>query len=202
MNIPSYLTIDIDYWYKNTFPVKFLERIKELNVPIAVAVHHHELLPHMNRFKHCRRLINIDYHADVCGNPDNNIELECGTWGNFVDWRIQEDTAFTWCYPTNECVVGKTNEEGCWCDINPDENPFFRHNPRKLCGWDKVSRRRLPVLKREELHNIIAIGICLSPDYLYPTDISQWTNQLYDWTKRNKFRNYTSKDEWDYWKAY
>ena len=198
---PTYLSVDLDNWMNREFPSNFLNKIKKLEVPVAVSVHHHELLPHMNYFKQCRRLINVDMHADICGNcvPNN---LNCGTWGNFVRWRNQKDTSFIWCYPEPTCVKGRTNWDGCWCDSEPNTNPFFCKSPQELCGWGKVSRRRIPILRQEELNNIAAVGICLSPDYLYPHNIFEWTNLFLDWINHIECKIYSSKKEWNYWKTY
>lgn len=201
MNELTYLSVDIDNWANEEFPFKFLDRIKDLKVPIAVSVHHHELLGHINKFRQCRRLVNIDMHADVCGDCTDD-DLNCGTWGNFVTWRKRKDTSFVWSYPDPTCVIGKTNWTGCWCDDRPESNPFFKKNPRDFCGWEKVLRRHAPILKRDELNNIIAVGICLSPDYLHSRNITEWTNQFLGWIKKTDCKVYSSKSEWKRWREY
>lgn len=184
----TYLSIDLDYW--TVFPERFLNKIIRLNVPTAVSVEHHHLLPHVNQFTECTRLINIDHHADLCGNLPEEEELCDGTWGCRVEWRHKESSSFLWSYPEAECVTGKTNTEGSWCDNDPDDNPFFSRRPYDLCDWSFVSRRKAPMLTRSELASVVAVGICVSPDYLVRENIDTWSKRLFALADKHKLEIY------------
>jgi hypothetical protein len=204
MNTPTYLTVDLDYWAEESeFPFKFLNRIKNMKVPVAVAVHHHDLIDHMNKFRQCRRLVNIDTHADICGDcGPTALKLECGTWGNFIKWGKKKGSSFIWSYPDVMCVQGRTNETGMWCDIDGADNPFFRDDPREVCGWTKVMRRSRPFLTHDERHNLVAVGVCLSPDYLHIRDIPSWAQQFRKWGTYNHYHMCSPDKEWKRWEEF
>ena len=193
----TYLTIDLDYW--KVFPESFLLPIFELNIPIAVAIHHHHLLPHMNKFSNCSRLINIDHHVDLCGNMEKDEVVNCGTWGSRVTWRNKKRSSFLWVHPSEKCLQGKTNMDGgCWCDNEDSDNPFFSKTPSKLCGWSKVSTRMAPIITCHELESVVAVGICVSPDFLDKRAMGYtWTKQLLDMANRYKAEICEDHCQWE-----
>jgi len=193
---PTYLSIDLDYW--KVFPEQFINKIVRLNVPTAVAIEHHHLLPHVNKFTECTRLVNIDQHADLCGNLPKDEKVCDGTWGCRVSWREKESSTFVWSYPDASSVTGRTNMESLgWCDNAPEDNPFFSRTPSNLCEWSFVSRRRLPLLTRNELNSVVAVGICISPTFLKDKNVATWTKKIFDLAKKHKFKRYDPKWLWD-----
>jgi hypothetical protein len=193
MQNSTYLSIDLDYWKE--FPAEFLKKIVSLRVPTAISIEHHKLLPHINQHSQCSRIINVDTHADICGNVPRYEKVNCGTWANFVRWPHK--LSYIWSYPENICVRGRTNTEGCWCDVMPEENPFFSKHPCPLCGWESVSRRINPTLKKNELDSVAAVGICVSPYYLPSNDaIQKWTKALLDIAYENNFEIYEAPRTW------
>jgi hypothetical protein len=192
----TYLSIDLDYW--KVFPELFINKIVQLNVPTAVAIEHHHLLPHVNQFKECTRLVNIDQHADLCGNLPDDEEVCDGTWGCRVNWRHKDESTFIWSYPHASSVKGRTNIDSLgWCDNEASDNPFFSRNPSDLCDWSYVSRRRLPLLTRKELNSVVAVGISISPLFLKDKDVVSWSKIIFELAKKHGFKNYNPKWKWN-----
>lgn len=183
-----YLSIDADYW-NGLFPYhgwaicqkeylklecsirNTLLKLKQLHVPVKVKKDHHELLEHMNGFKF-DALVNIDYHADLCdGIPETGSldNFNCGTWGNYISMEIKERGTFIWVYSADDSVFGRCNSDGSkgYCNDNPRKNPFLTKDSANICGWKKTKqvKRRLP---KNLWDNIVAAGICYSPDYTDP----------------------------------
>ena len=113
MKNSTYLSIDLDFW--NFLDIKecrsFMYEIKATGLPVTLVDDHADLLGHINRRK-CSRVINIDYHSDICNNFDKRPHkkqfykekdglllpvLNCGTWANWINSR----ESFTWLYPPN-----------------------------------------------------------------------------------------------------
>ena len=211
MGMDTYLSIDLDFWTSERlfpdedgehvfgeFPSLFLEKVALLKRPVAVAVHHHHILEHINSFPQCSKLVNIDCHSDLCGNIEMNDDVECGTWGNYVEWRTKESSHFSWWHPSSQCSQGKCNTDGgCWCNLLPQENPFFSKNPRKLCGWGKVSRKRMGLFRDADLKGIAAVGICLSPDYLNRPEVLPFRQRLLAFANKHGAEIIGDDEEWD-----
>ena len=157
-----YLSIDLDYWKTGRRPEQFLNRVKALRKPIKVTEEHHDLLSHMNSFSYdC--LINIDWHSDLCENiPDFPI-LKDGTWANHI--RAGNRNQFIWIYPSYSCVEGRDNSSSTgYCNALGKYNPFLVRDPLKVCGWNRVNKRKR-FITEEEMSQVIGVGICLSPAY-------------------------------------
>ena len=157
-----YLSIDIDYWKTGAAPERFLEKVIRLRKPIKVTKDHHELLGHMNSFSYdC--LINIDWHSDLVENIPYLPHLNLGTWGNFI--RKENRNHFIWIYPAASCVEGRDNWSSTgYCNAEAKYNPFLVRNTKKVCGWERVSKRRR-FITEGEMREVVGVGICYSPDY-------------------------------------
>jgi len=164
LNDPTYISVDLDYWKK--FPGRFIWRMINLGKPIAVSYHHHALLRHMNSFSFSR-LVNIDCHSDMCEghlSGQTPVPLVDGSWANFV--KASNMGEFIWVYPNDDCVNGESNNDhSCFCNSDPDRNPFLVDDPEPICGWEKLRCRKRPFLTKDEEKSAVAVGICLSPEY-------------------------------------
>ena len=157
-----YLSIDLDYWKGSRKPERFLNRVISLRRPVAVRREHHELLGHMNRYSYdC--LINIDWHSDLV---ENDMKLPClddGTWGNHI--RAKNRNHYLWIYPSDSCVAGPDNMSSTgYCNAWANKNPFLVRNPKQVCGWERVSKRKQFITERE-MDEVVAVGICYSPSF-------------------------------------
>ena len=141
-----FLSIDLDYFRTGTEPERFLNRVIKLRKPIEIVKDHHELLNHMNSFSYdC--LINIDWHSDLVENLPKMPPFDCGTWGNFI--KESNRNHFIWIYPAQSCVAGRDNSSSTgYCNAWADYNPFLVRNTKKVCGWERVSKRRKFITKR------------------------------------------------------
>ena len=67
----TYLSVDLDFW--NFLDLKdcrnFMKEVKATNLPITLVDDHADLLKRINKRK-CSKIINIDYHSDICNNFD------------------------------------------------------------------------------------------------------------------------------------
>lgn len=162
------LSVDLDFWRESRKPAKeFFKSLFESGLKICVSVDHHDLLPFVNSFPECRKLINIDYHSDICPDQTAREEgLTCGDWVNFVDWPRKEE--YIWIYPSEKCAAnyekGNTGTYSGWCHA-PDEDPFKKGETE----WEKCTTV-LRLIPRDILKEICSIAICLSPDYFYKGD--------------------------------
>ena len=87
---------------------------------------------------------------------------------------------------------------GCWCDNEDSDNPFFSKTPSKLCGWSEVSTRMAPVITCHELESVVAVGICVSPDFLDKRVMGYtWTKQLLDMANRYKAEKCEDHCQWE-----
>jgi hypothetical protein len=169
-----YLSIDADFWNGiDTTPLiasmeQMLLRVKQLKVPILFAENHEQLLMHMNWFDY-ETLVNVDYHSDLLNNSpdrDPHMDLNCGTWGNFVKKEIREYGQFVWVYPRSKC---RTVNEGYVHDFR-SINPFHRRageESLRVSGWyeaREIHQHIPPIVWKTTL----AVGICESPSYCYP----------------------------------
>jgi hypothetical protein len=157
-----YLSIDLDYWRRipeRRFAVNFFKkvqaRVKLARLPVLVALHHHHLIDDINsRCEWLDRVINVDYHSDIVDrHPGEPLELNEGTWANFVYFR--GDSTFEWRYPEANCL--KEREGYCHHNANPFKKP-------KVCGWKRAIHRQ--GLGHIQWDNIHAVGIVLSPGWL------------------------------------
>lgn len=198
-DLPTYLSIDLDYWTE--FPTAFMDKVASLNVPTAIAIEHHRLIHHINSFD-CVRLVNVDTHSDLCGGSEPGEPVEDGTWGAFVSWRDHPKSSFVWSYPLAACVLGRTNQTGTWCDNEPELNPFFKRDPKPLCGWSKTSRRISPIVSKMEWHSIKAVGICLSPAFLPDHMVPVFARKLLNLAKKHKFKLVDKAPALSLWRNY
>jgi len=181
-----YLSIDADYWNGLHIYDFELERsirdtllkVKQLRVPVQVEKDHHELLDHIDKFKF-NALVNMDYHADLTnGIPETGTldDLNCGSWGNYIDMEVKSNGTFIWVYSDDDSVRGRCNEDsGGYCNDYGEENPFLTKDPANICGWKKTRKvkRRLP---KDLWGNVVAAGICFSPDYTDPDILPTFKN--------------------------
>lgn len=153
MNANRYISIDVDFWIKDT---KALTRSlmslmdNKGDIPIVAVMNHQQLLPHVNKAD-ARHLINIDYHSDL-----NNItvkELHCGSWVSYVTWR--REGRYTWIRPERDPSRGRCESIGPrwnsftdWKSTRSLIEPPAKFNPSKL------------------LHNCVGIGLCMSPAFI------------------------------------
>lgn len=152
----TYLSIDLDYWRWDDADSKqvrrFFRRVWALGLKVTVAIHHHHLLSSINRAsRHLQQVINIDYHSDIA-EEDNKLDLNEGTWANFVDHR--ERMTFDWRYPEEGCLDCSTG----YC--HAFNNPFKVDCTR----WGSVVKHN--GLVRIPWQRIRAVGVCISPTWL------------------------------------
>ena len=165
----TYLSIDFDYWSFGTAEnyqhmINYSKLILE-NVPqIDFVVHHRDIIKYINSGNY-DKIINVDYHADLCDCFNNKkregIKLNDGTWGNFIKDRSNKE--FLWIYPDKSCYHPfDLFRSAGRCDSK--KNPFGR-NCKEICGYQKASTsyRKLP--KEKELKTIERAGFCFSPKW-------------------------------------
>jgi len=162
----SYLSIDLDYWENPLKMERYLRKVLKIFPQAKIFRHHHLMLKDINKIEP-DRIVNVDYHTDLASSRDprrDRIELNEGTWGNFVKGSREE---FLWVYPFTACTRGKNNRDDDftgWCHGEGNPNPFFTKNPFPICQWRRTRRRkgRLPNPK-----NFVAAAISLSPQYTH-----------------------------------
>ncbi len=164
----TYLSIDIDYWNGLSIQsiLRFFENLLALSCPLLLVNDHHSLLHDMNQ-SDCDTLINVDYHSDVSDQPDT---LNCGTWGNFVNW--QHRGTFVWRYPSKECV--RYGGWGGYC--HEKHNPF----EEPITQWAKIRKQQgICHLPWSTIHRI---GVAWSLDWLHDNHLGQladqWANSI------------------------
>jgi hypothetical protein len=142
----SYLSVDLDFFNgRRDFDV--LSFAKHLaGKKLFLAKYHHELLPHINE-RDYGRLINVDFHSDVCG--ETPYPLNEGNWVNYVTWK--RGGWYTWRYPCRKLTLDN------YCHEKID--PFTEGGS----GWGKITKNCgcdlfWPGVER--------VGICLSPDWV------------------------------------
>jgi hypothetical protein len=153
MSNPTYLSIDIDFWFDAETAENAITNILD-NIPkkastIAV-MNHQQLLKAVNESK-ASTLVNIDTHSDFAGKAVT--DLNCGTWVAYVNWR--KEGKYIW-YRS-----GVTDEEGR-CDWNgdawnSDSDWKSSRTAHRGQGYD--------FSKSLDLKNVVGVGICLSPDF-------------------------------------
>lgn len=112
-----------------------LERITDLakktNIPLHAVTNHQQMLGAVNNSQ-AERLVNIDFHSDLCCVDSNLHEINCGTWINYITWR--SEGKYLW-------IHSGTAEEGD-CGGLYDTVAKFRDDsdvtPAQLTGWQDV----------------------------------------------------------------
>ena len=155
-----YLSIDLDYWWEepDTYEAdKFFDRVfkvaakKKLKIPLVGS--HEKLLPYINR-SGCSTICNVDYHSDIVADNDANLQLDCGTWGNFV--KHKQDKKFIWICP-DISICGYYGYGYChWIEKDDPFKPD-RTKYQSVTKCDKLSR-----IKWNEVE---AIGVCASVEW-------------------------------------
>jgi hypothetical protein len=141
----TYLSIDLDYFNdRDNSMLGFFAKVFSMNKPIHVQRYHHELLPDIDA-SGCEKLINIDFHSDVC---DPWYGLNEGTWVNFVQWRAAG--CYEWRYPGKVTAANYCHQDG--------ENPFVEQPE-----WASLTMKRGLAISWA---GITHIGVCLSPDWV------------------------------------
>ena len=160
----SYLTIDVDFWLGaerrasvETLSHLFTVLLWALKQDNALAVtHHHQILKHANAFP-ADRLINIDYHSDVCTWAeweDGLGNLNSGTWGAFIEWRQKAEFLWLRSIPDTNSI-GNCNEPHLW---------------NGKLDWKKASTKylvpnRLTLNQLEKMGPFTGVSVALSPDW-------------------------------------
>lgn len=155
----TYLSIDLDYWNIRNAPLdafKTLDTVFQKFESVPVVVHHHQLLPHINKSE-AQRLINLDEHDDTCP-PASGKELKdpdylCASWVNNVRWRKGGD--YIWAPPKNlsRCIGGH------WDPDHDLSNGYIFKPEWKTIRLDKN-------LTSICWDDVVAAGIAISPDWL------------------------------------
>jgi hypothetical protein len=163
----TYLSIDLDFW--NFLDLKncknFMKEVKATNLPITLVDDHADLLKHINK-RECSKVINIDYHTDICNNFDTPPHskryykekdglllpsLNCGTWANWVNNR----ESYTWLYPPNVAF----DSAYCHFPVCDKFNPFV--NP-SIAAWKDCTKRVARDIPSWVFNNVVEIGIACS----------------------------------------
>jgi hypothetical protein len=178
-----YLSIDLDYWrHAEVFRgerevLRFFRRVFSLDTTIAVAVHHHHLLEHINSCHDLTEVVNVDFHSDLADMSDT-LDVNEGSWANFV--RDRSRMTFTWRYPGSECITSSYGVAPGYCHLG--QNPF---EVPEATDWRRVRMRH--GLARVPWSRVCAVGVCLSPGWIgdlstiyYPMD----KLHLYEWYAR------------------
>lgn len=160
----TYLSIDIDYW--NDRPrgmIPYLNKVykdcQKRRIPLVVIKNHQQALPLVNK-SGAERLINIDFHTDLCGEYID--QLNCGTWVNYVKWQRKGE--YLWIHPgknTNRGECGAVDLFSGNGRVARKKNEGFYY-----IKWKSVRHqtRRLPT---PSFLNLTGVSICISPSYSY-----------------------------------
>ena len=150
----TYLSVDLDYWGRHKFDGMraFVSKAMKLAVPKCLVYSHEMMLDHINSFEF-DRLINVDYHSDLC-SPGKGLQLEDGTWAAFV--KEENRKLFEWRMPSyHDCVV---RELGL-CDA---DKPRLLKEPEKT-NWSAIRFRR--GVRDIPWEDVLAVGFCPSFEY-------------------------------------
>lgn len=153
MNSKHYLSIDIDFWTKDT--TAMVNALMDLmnkrgRVPIIAVMNHQQLLPHVDKSR-ARHLINVDYHSDL--HNISTKELHCGSWVAYVKWRA--NGKYTWIRPEKDQSQGRCESLGArW-------NSFT--DWRQSCSLIRSVHAFRP---SKLLPNCSGIGLCMSPAFI------------------------------------
>jgi len=176
-----YWSIDLDFW-KNTqerssFSLSFFDDILRMNVPLCVVGTHHNMLRDIKRFDF-DTIINTDFHSDLATYEYNHCmpPFNEGTWGNYIAHK--RDKTFIWHYPN---YLACCKQGMGYCQGTDFPNPF--NGNTKLCGYKRVIKReQCKPLNKDG--TIIAIGICISPNWSQTNHVIRFEQ----WMKDNHVR--------------
>lgn len=156
----TYLSIDLDYFNKAPFDPWLLATAFSLGLPTTLCVDHHDILPHLDEISRQRmsaglppidKVVNLDYHSDLLSAPE---PLHCGNWVNFVPFR--DSASYLWILPR----LNDYHLRWGYCHVG--ENPFI--DTRRLTGWLAADKQE--GYFSDLFADVVAIGICVSPNYL------------------------------------
>ena len=202
----TYLTIDLDFWNNRDLDTKWLNTIATLPVTKYAVEHHHHIIPHVNAVN-TKRIINVDYHADICDDlPD--MKLECGTWGNYISWA--EQGKFLWIYPNEDCAnseyYNNRYQNGrykpCYGHgtCHSRNSPFSKRKQYNKWPLGKCIRRLEPV-PNLDLKRIAYVSFCTSPDFRHSELQEPWDEFIKDnnipWIKTSKEIIIPTLDQWN-----
>lgn len=161
----SYLSVDLDYWIlerDDASSLRFFERIFWSDVQIDFVESHEELLEFVN-LKNYGKLINVDWHSDLVEASCSHLELEEGSWVNYVDWKASG--AYEWIYP---CDVRWSFSSG---------NCYHKEDPFRdgLCDWGSVSRS--PNLEID-FGEVERVGVSFSPNWVNVLSVQRVLKEL------------------------
>ena len=158
-----HLSIDLDYWNINTKPdcLSYVSKVLSLKRPTTVYTQHHLILRNVRAMYD--RVVNIDYHSDICelhqGWP------ECGSWANYFPGR--QNAYYEWRLPDRrECIglgEGLCHRSRSW---RYSDNPFVNVAEHKWRGL-----KHCVGLKGIRLGEVEDVSIVLSPEYCIPEAI-------------------------------
>ena len=155
----TYLTVDLDYWFDTRddgFP--FIKELYELRRPITVFTQHQLVLKDIT--KQYRKVINVDYHADLCESGQN--WPNCGTWGNRVFGRHEAE--FVWIYPCRYSCIERGHGLCHTSHEEESENNPFLHP--ELTTWAAISRDE--GYEDIDLDRVDRVSLILSIDWSRP----------------------------------
>lgn len=159
----TYLSIDMDFWWKTrvfTKVSKFFDKLHSYRIIPTVVQYHHELTDIVSSTKGITRLINMDYHSDIADvSICNQDDFNEGTWINYV--RLTENAEYVWYYPSAQCVRYDTG----YCHGDIHANPFNKNEQYKY-NWNRVLKKHGEI-PEWEFNRIAAVGICMSPNWTH-----------------------------------
>lgn len=157
MTKSTYLSVDLDYWWRPGMrnSLLFIKDLLSLGRQVTVFTEHHLVLREINR--QYKKVYNIDYHSDIIepcpGWP------ECGSWVNHVPFR--KDAEFEWRFPSwKECVYRGNGLCHKPRRDNSRSNPFVYNN---MHSWKSVSRKQ--GIENIDLDDVDKISLVLSPEW-------------------------------------
>jgi hypothetical protein len=178
----AYWSIDLDFWGTQHFwginrgsdsrkvPVRKLDALLKLDVPIFACKYHHEMLVDLEDKAEWdwTTLINIDYHSDLPNQDDIDRTFKSGPghfrpdgyWldeGNWIGFTPHiEHRKFKWIYPYSNC---NTKHHG-WCH-DPEAGDPFKSDTSGFFSVE-LELQQHPQL---DASGVVAIGLCVSPNW-------------------------------------
>ena len=161
-----YLSVDLDYWCCGnavwTGAVRMMNRLIKLDKPIIMVADHEKMLEHIDKYP-ADMLINVDAHSDIWDygyTKSNSQKADCSNWVNYVRWQKQKEYLWYHSHLTSLC------DRGC-CHLD-HPSPFVKRNRPKY-AW-ATARYRCGLPTRQQIKNVIAVGIAISEDWLNSAD--------------------------------